>query len=290
MGIEYQSSPLADPSAAVDFAARLNVLTEHRIAFLGDTRREIANDLMGTYKVADTAVTAQRDGDIVGFLGADLDEELGRAYLYGPLVDDDAWDTVSDELYERTLALLPHGIDHLNLFYDLANRNLEAFARRHGFAHYKDNYQLGFERARLDSLPPEGAEEAGPGHRDELVALHDRLFPATWLPGPKMFAEVDEHKKLFVRSDEERALGYVYATVEPATWEATIEYVGTVEDARGRGIATALVASAMRWMFSFPQVGKTWLSLDRDNGAARRVYEKLGWHDVFSSRAMVLKR
>jgi ribosomal protein S18 acetylase RimI-like enzyme len=85
-----------------------------------------------------------------------------------------------------------------------------------------------------------------------------------------------------VAEQEGRVVGYVYAGIEPMSWKELRDEAGFIhdvavsEDARGRGIATALVEEAMRW-FAERHVPRVVLWTAAPNAAARRLFERLGF-------------
>ncbi|MDQ3771736.1 MAG: GNAT family N-acetyltransferase, partial [Actinomycetota bacterium] len=96
----------------------------------------------------------------------------------------------------------------------------------------------------------------------------------------RMVAGLGDTKTCFVRSDEDEVLGYVYLEVDDSTGSASLEFVGTTEAARGRGIGADLVRTGLHWMFGFDSVSETWLVVDEDNPGAQHLYRSLGWTEV----------
>ncbi|NIV30621.1 MAG: hypothetical protein GWN58_14320, partial [Anaerolineae bacterium] len=56
-------------------------------------------------------VLAFHDGRLVGAIGAEYDEELGRGWLHGPHVTAKDWEPIAEELVTRLLAELPSSIE-----------------------------------------------------------------------------------------------------------------------------------------------------------------------------------
>jgi ribosomal protein S18 acetylase RimI-like enzyme len=79
-----------------------------------------------------------------------------------------------------------------------------------------------------------------------------------------------------------RVVGYVYAGIEPMSWKELRDEAGFIhdvavsEDARGRGVATALVDEALRW-FAERRVPRVVLWTAAPNAVARRLFERLGF-------------
>ena len=67
------------------------------------------------------SLTAIQDQEIVGVLGIEADSEIGRAWIYGPLVRHPQWMAVADQLYVAALPAIPPGIHQQQLFCDGRN-------------------------------------------------------------------------------------------------------------------------------------------------------------------------
>ncbi|MGH2699330.1 MAG: GNAT family N-acetyltransferase [Actinomycetota bacterium] len=184
--ISYERASREDLAAVADFFASLNVQASHRIGYFGDSPAEISRELL-EYGAIDHSFVARQDGVLVGFMAMDIDEELDRSYLYGPLVAREPWGEVAHRLVERCLDLIPDGATgRLEMFFDRGNANLARLGRALGFETYKDVRTLRFDRAGLDALGAGGASPVDGRHHEGVVALHDRLFPNTYLPGQRM--------------------------------------------------------------------------------------------------------
>jgi len=101
-----------------------------------------------------------------------------------------------------------------------------------------------------------------------------------------MVAGLDEHKACFVKTSGGEVEGYVYLEVQQQTGAAVVEYLGTAREARERGVGNDLVRTGTRWMMSFDNVTQAWLTVDEDNAAAQRLYDRLGWSHVHRLTSM----
>ena len=286
--IHYSRASRDELAAVAAFVASLNVHSAHRIGYFGDKPEEVGRELLENGAIDHSFITRQ-DDSVIGFMAMDIDEELNRSYFYGPLVDHEPWDEVARGLVERCLELVPDGATgQLEMFFDLDNSNLTGLGRSLGFETYKDVRTLRFDRADLANLERGTAAPLDVQHHDGLVALHDRLFPNTYLPARRMIEGLGEHKICFVLAEDGEILGYVYLEVDDSTGAASLEFVGTDERARGRGIGADLVRTGLHWMFGFSSVSETWLVVDEDNLGAQKLYWRLGWTEVHRMTSMRL--
>lgn len=270
------------------YIASLNARPEHLCPYLSDKLHQVEHEL-DEYLDFGHSLEARADGELLGFLGAELDAELGRLFVYGPFVTHEPWDALADRLWGELGRLLPQKPLLLELYFGRSNANGEAFAGRHGFMPYKQSRLMRFPAERLERLTAEDAPDMMPEQIEQIVPLHDRLFPNTYLPGQSMVTGLTPDKRCFVVSEGDEVLGYLYGEVVPEVQDAFIEFVGTEERARSRGVGGRLVTTALRWMLSYEGIDEVWLSVDENNLGAQRLYERLGWDVVTLTQAFRLQ-
>jgi len=283
----YSRATRDDLAAVVEFISPLNVKDDHRIGYLGDSPEEIRQELL-EFGAIDYAFLAREKGDLVGFMAMDVDEELERSYLFGPFVDLESWHGIANRLVAECLAVVPDkATAQLEMFFDRFNENASRLGHSLGFETYKDVRTLRFDRSDLGGNQSGSAIPVEARHHAGLVELHDRVFPNTHLPGARMLEGLSDTKACFVRTaSNNEVVGYAYAEVDDATGSATLEFVGTAEHARGRGIGADLVQTGLSWMFGFESVSETWLVVDEDNLGAQKLYERMGWTEVHRLTSM----
>jgi ribosomal protein S18 acetylase RimI-like enzyme len=272
---------------AAAFVAALNPSPEHQIGYYGDDPKEIVHYLLEEApEVMERSAIVVENGELVGFLGSESDAEVGRTWLYGPTTDHPDPDAVADALFDVVRPLLPADARQHELFFNVANKSVQRFGERHGFDHYKDAELLRFRRPSVATLPPSDARAVSESETLEVATLHDRLFPTAPWAGRQVMERRGEYETVLVLEEEGRLLGYIHTRVNPKFPEGNIEFVGVVEEARGKGAGTRLLAGALHWMFSFPHIDETWLTVMDDNPSARSLYVKLGFEPVHLMRGM----
>ena len=146
--------------AAAHFLARLNPLPKHQVCYLGTGEGEIASDLDVVLPPEGYSLGAKdAEGNLVGFLGVEMDPALSRAWLFGPFVEAHDWHGLADQLYRAALERLPPEILDQELCGHLDNGRLAEFARRHGFKAGAPSALLVLPRP---SLPPSETGASGP--------------------------------------------------------------------------------------------------------------------------------
>lgn len=270
-----------------DFVVRLSMQPAHHIVYFGGTPEEITHTVRTLGATAPINLAAyDDDGRLIGMLSVETDSEIGRGWLQGPVVEDECWATVADSLYRSAMSALPTKIVELEISCDLENSRALEFAARHGFVLRGDWYFLTFSRSQIPSLPRSSARPIEKRQHAAVQALHDRLFADANTPGAQMIAAQSEHACLLVDGEGDRPNGYIYLTVEPASGEAFIDFVGVDDGAQGRGIGRNLVIAGMHWLFGWPTVEQVALAVRTDNEPARRLYEKTGFTLERTTRAL----
>lgn len=264
----------------VQFVARLNSDGTHHIGFFGegeaDVRASLAECLISP---AEGFVMAYESEELVGVFGVDADPEINRAWLFGPLVEHAEWHDVADKLYAKVLPRIPVGIRDYDLFCDVQNTHLEAFAVRHGFPLHSENAVLTLTRGNYSPVASRRIQVIA--YREEFLAsfeqLHKILFPKAYFTAHQMIEKIDEQHRLFLAVEESRLLGYHFCKIEPASGSGYVDFIGTDPSARGRGIGADLLASGLDWMLSAPTTQKINLTVNADNVPARSLYAKFGF-------------
>lgn len=264
--------------AMVAFIAGLNGNAEDHIGFFDTANDDIARSLRElTLPVDEGFRLAIQDGQIVGVLGIEADPEIGRAWIYGPLVRHPQWMAVADQLYAAALPAIPPGIHQQQMFCDGRNRNCQAFAARHGFNLLNESAIMALGRADLDRVPRATASPINERYYDQFRDLHPRLMPNTYFTAQQLLDRLDADSHLLIATHEGELFGYVYFQAGPDLPEGYIDFVAVAETARRRGIGAQLVAAAAHNAFDNPDIDFVRLSVNRSNSPALRLYERLGF-------------
>jgi ribosomal protein S18 acetylase RimI-like enzyme len=267
-----------DIETLVAFIARLNGDHAHHIGYFGTHPADITTTLQALTPPLDEGFYLACDQDqLVGVLGVEVDVELGRAWLYGPLLDPAAPDTIADTLYTALLPVIPSSVHEHELFCDARNQLCQMFAIRHGFALHGEAAILLFTREQLAHVPPSGAAELDESFFNTFRNLHSLLFPRTYASGQELIDKRTDRAKIFMATESGQLQGYIAAKVEPGGGSGYIDYIGVSEHARQRGIGRRLLAAALGWLFTFAEVQHIDLTVSTSNAAALRLYETLGF-------------
>ena len=264
----------------VQFVARLNSEGEHHIGFFGEGEADIRASLAECLiPPAQGFRLAYEDDQLIGVFGVDANPEINRAWLFGPIIDHEDWQTIADQLYARVLPLIPVTIRDYDIFCDVRNTRMETFAARHGFPLNSENAVLTLAREKYTPAAP-GQTKIVPFQErffEPFETLHKTLFPNAYFTARQMVEKIDENHRLFLAVQDDQLVGYHFCKIEPASESGYVDFIGTDSSVRDRGIGADLLASGVDWMLSAPTTAKINLTVNADNIAARHLYEKFGF-------------
>ena len=264
----------------VQFVTRLNSDGAHHIGFFGEGEADVRASLEEcVIPTAEGFLLAYEGDNLVGVFGVDADLEVDRAWLFGPLVEHADWHTLADELYARALTLIPAGIHSYDLFCDEQNARLDEFAARHGFPLHSENAITTVTRDAYKPHESRGTQiiPFEENFFDAFEALHKAVFPSTYFTARQIADKLNETHQLLLAMDGDRLLGYHFGKIDPAAESGYVDFIGTDESARGRGIGADLLTAGLDWMFSAPSTQKVSLTANANNQIARGLYKKVGF-------------
>ena len=262
-------------------------LPERHIPYLGDQPDGIVAELdgLGTPWASFLRIGRDGDGKVAAAAFADIDEEMGRAWVHGPWVrgDADQWNRWARPLIEAVVGSLPRGIDDFELSGDTRNLRLSALATEMGYTPSEVNWVYTLELERAATWPEPGnrvrVRRATAGDAEDLATLHDAEFPATYLTVDRMLSEaVDGDRTALVAVDASgRVVGYATGDVQP-DGNGYIDFLAVEEAARGGGVGPTLVAALVQALRPSITAEAVHLTVQDHRAPARALYDKLGFH------------
>jgi ribosomal protein S18 acetylase RimI-like enzyme len=266
----------------VSFVVRLNSNDAHHIGFFGEGEADVRSSLAECLIPPAEGFQLACDGDqLVGVFGVDADPEIGRAWLFGPLIGHADWQSLADELYTASIKVIPEGISEQDLFCDVRNSNMAAFAERHGFPLRSENAVVTLERTdykkTISSETPFSIVDYSPSFFEQFESCHNLLFPTTYLTARQSVEKLDSTRRLFLGLENGQMKGYHFCKVETDARSGYIDFIGVNESVRGRGLGAILLAAGIDWMLSFPETDRINLTVNADNVPALKLYKNFGF-------------
>ena len=266
----------------ISFVVGLNGNGSHHIGFFGEGEADVRSTLAESIIPPTDGFFLAYDGDqLVGVFGVDVNPEIGRAWLFGPLIDHANWQALADELYVVCSKIIPTDIHEHDLFCDVQNLNIKTFAERWNFPWRSETAVLTLERInykRLDSsaIPPAIVDYV-PEFFEQFEALHNLLFPKTYFTAHQIVEKLDVTRRLFLALENGTLNGYHFCKLESEARLGYIDFIGVDASMRGRGLGSILLAAGLDWMLSLPETDKINLTVNTDNASAMKLYKKFGF-------------
>jgi ribosomal protein S18 acetylase RimI-like enzyme len=226
-------------------------------------------------------------GSLRGVLSADVNPELGRAWLYGPFVDvpsghpaaPQAWDTTADALYDA-VTRLPRlsGIEDLDLYGHVAHRQLADFAQRHGFVGARPTRILVLKGAELRSLLAQDVDKVEPldaSVHDQLATLYEATFPHRNKSTDQLIND-GEHTIVTLKQGEGRLAGFAAGYAQEG--EYLVDYVAVDPEMRCVGVGGKVVRGLLRELDArFGAHRQAAAVVANNNSASTAMFTRLGF-------------
>ena len=263
---------LDDDAAVVAYVVAAQASPGRHVTFVGDSPVSVRADLSAPEAWRErTLVARDAAGRVTGVLTVDIDDDQGRLWWLGPWADDPA---TAEALLAAGDAVAP-GIRRREFALDSRNRTMAALARALGYREGTPNAVLTVDLTDWvgdDEFPAAGVRELEADDRDDLVRLHDRVFPGTHTPGRRLVRDPDTTVLVV---GEEPPVGYV-ATQLQADGALYVDYLGVEHGARRRGLGRDLVGTALH-RARRGGVPRAHLTVRADNPGAISLYTSLGF-------------
>jgi ribosomal protein S18 acetylase RimI-like enzyme len=281
--------------ALADFIHAHNRRPDGRVRCLhaehGASAQDQADELR-SLPAQEACFVAAHDGQTLrGVAGAEFDARLSRAWLRGPLTDrsDDA--PLRAALIAALHDALPQA-QRFDAFPQIDEAALRDSLRNAGYREHVQHHVMHLHASASVPTWPAAVHDASPAEAAQAAALHETLFPATYLSGASMLASLDaDHRLLVVTpAGHVQPAGYLYVQRQPLESEAYIDFVGVAPEARGLGHGRALLDAALHWAFVQRGLPGIALTVRQDRPKALRLYESAGFREVAAGAQMIFER
>ena len=286
--IIFQSVQRDDYGELTEWLVRMSQTPEQHClhSWSGERAEELRRQLVSYCDDSELCyVVARQDGHLVGAMGSEYDEDLGRGWLHGPhaaLNNSDA-DAIMAELFKRLLEQLPSGIRQFDAYLNVENIRGRRF--------YKD--QLFKEREYLshvlwltrDTRSVSGDTGCMPlekEHEASFKQIYKRLFPSAYYNADRVIEMIGQHYQIFVTTEGYDVLGFVVVSAEGRQSSGEIHFFGVHEDHRRQGYGRRLLLTAIDWLFDSAEASQICLNVGEELAQARDLYERVGFRLRFS--------
>ena len=123
-------------------------------------------------------------------------------------------------------------------------------------------------------------EEISPPFYEEVINLHNELFPETYLTGADMISGLSEEKRLLIIPDGDQSIqGYVYLEGDRVFQEGNLEFIAVAREHQKKGLGKKLVQAGLTYLYENMNVAEVSLCVNVNNATAINLYKKSGFHE-----------
>lgn len=229
---------------------------------------------------------AWRGRELVGVMGSEFDEALGRAWLHGPNVSSEAWEAAAPVLYDRVTCDLPRAITQLNAYLNADNRRGIRFYKEHDFM--ENGYACDYVLAASDRVV-DASHECIPlqaQHQQAFIRLYETIFPTGYYSGERIVSMIGYSHQVYTRIDAGELRGFVVTFVDTGAATGEIQFLGVQDGWQGRGFGRSLLMTGVNWLITQAGVSEVSLNVREEEVQPRRLYESVGFRPRFRGIAL----
>jgi GNAT superfamily N-acetyltransferase len=223
-------------------------------------------------------VIAHQGSQLVGAMGSEYDEGLGRGWLHGPHATVDGWEEVASQLYNRLMEELPAEITQFGAYMNIENVRGRGFYRSRGFEeceHLNYDYWWNPDHQKLEVSGE--VELLKTPHHESFIELYAEIFPNGYYSGERLVEMNGSSHQVFVVSEGEKVLGFAVISVDESGSNGEVQFLGVREDCRNGGLGRKLLVSAVTWLHEMAKVSRVCLNVGENLSHAKRLYESVGF-------------
>ena len=272
-----------------DFVHTKNSDPEQSSAYCSRTYDAIYNDFSNLILSDEHMVIGSfENGQCTGVVALYVDVERNCADCIGPFADGD-FHRVGKAILDYFQSVNHKGLS-LNFFFDRRNTNCLSLME---MIKAEDN---GNESIlilkREDYCPYEGEVATEPlvsSFEQQLMDLHDSIFPDNYLSGTELLASSGKNRKIYTISGSGELFGYSVLRTPTSGTRATAEVIAVHEKHRKLGYGKALLDAVVSSAFSSGEFESLDLVVENVNHHARQLYHSVGFKLLTENCSFMLK-
>ncbi|MBO0603090.1 GNAT family N-acetyltransferase [Sporosarcina sp. E16_3] len=275
-------TPPSDIRDLAVFLEKMNKISSSHVGYCGEAEEEIYQTLLHDFSDLDLSqsfAVAYEKGCIVGAVGVDIDKAEFSAEVWGPFIDDKIDDpNVIDELLAAVISYSSIQLKHISFFLNKKNSRGKEFVLKHGGVEKGHHAILLARRDELGEVDVDELEKYSPPYEQTFSALHEAEFPSTYYSAQEILSRQNDMNQLFIMTSGDQCIkGYVYIEAQPQHNEGSIEYIAVSIQNRKQGVGAKLMKFALVNLFSFNEIEKISLCVEKENESALKLYLAAGF-------------
>lgn len=264
------------------FISKLNNIEEHHVGYCGQNEAEILHTLIHDFSdlpLEVSLVAAYDESKLVGVLGVDIDLNRKEAEVWGPFVDHKEWEELSKIMWDTLLEQLPISLCKVQGFYNLHNSQCQKFMSLINASRQEEHSILKISRNEF-TAETNNIFEITDVYFEAFKTLHEQTFKGAYFSGVEILQKLDHQNKVFIATQSDKLLGYVYCEANPNFFEGDIHFIAVSPASRNLGIGRKLLNKTLEFLFSFEELKEITLCVNSSNQAAVTVYKNSGFFEV----------
>ncbi|UTR10909.1 GNAT family N-acetyltransferase [Evansella sp. LMS18] len=267
---------------AAEFIAKMNKKKSSHTGYCGTEAGEILYTLendFSDFPLDDSLIAAYKDGQLVGILGMDGDQDQKTGELWGPFIDIPEWEDTAVEMWDKLVRQLEGKIEKAFGFYNIANAECRLFMERGAAVKKSEEVILRIAREDVHTNDQPAIEEISEPYYKDFQQLHGESFKNAYYTAAEILDKSDKYNKTFIKTKNGKMAGYVYCEARPKFSEADIHFIAVSPSGRNQGTGRKLINHALSFLFSFEEINNIILCVDAGNKAALKVYRSSGFSE-----------
>lgn len=264
------------------FISDVNSHSKNHTGYCGRDRKEIQKTLEEDFsdlELEDSFIVMSENNQLIAALGFDVDSKNQSAEIWGPFIlNSDHWSEQTSMLWNEFMKKKESKkISTYFAFYHEENKKglrwMESLKAKETGKH-----QILVSKTEVTC--GEILEEISPPFYEEVIKLHDELFPGTYLTGADMIGNLSEEKRLLIIPDGDQSIqGYVYLEGDSVFQAGNLEFIAVAREHRKKGLGKKLVQAGLTYLYENMNVTEVSLCVNEKNAEAINLYKKSGFHE-----------
>ncbi|WP_078595535.1 GNAT family N-acetyltransferase [Evansella clarkii] len=267
---------------AAEFIAKMNKKKSSHTGYCGTEADEVLHTLendFSDFPLDDSLIAAYKDGELVGLLGIDGDEDQKTGELWGPFIDIPEWEDTAVKMWDKLVSQLAGKIEKAFGFYNIANAECELFMEMGAAVKNREDVILRITREDIRTTNQPAIEEISEPYYKDFQQLHEESFKNAYYTAAEILEKSDEYNKTIIEIKNGKMAGYVYCEARPDFSEGDIHFIAVSPSGRNQGTGRKLINHALSYLFSFKEITNIILCVDAGNKAALKVYGSSGFSE-----------
>lgn len=269
---------LKDITECTDLAFKINRKPESSSGYCSKKYESIYRDFETMITGEEHAVVGYFEVDkLVGVMGLHVDVDKHTADCVGPFIDGDRFLKIAKDMLDFTRTLLDESIRY-HFYFDQRNTDYVAFMNVLN-AEYKGNEC--FLKLKRENYIPKSIEVTvemiTAENSDELIKLHDRIFPDIYVSGGDIIRSQGRNRQAFCINEQDHMVGYGVLRLDEGSSNICVEILAVDEGNRGKGYGKALLSNSLNQGFSNDSIESVNLIVDDPNSVAKNLYYSYGF-------------